>query len=75
MTKERIDFLTKKLLEEADLNQEYGILRKFMSSDEIKVANILVKKDLFNKGICDVKHGTVTFFISHKGLKTIENDK
>lgn len=41
---------------------EYGILRKLMDSDEIKIANRLCKEGLLRKGTSDDKQKSVTFF-------------
>lgn len=42
---------------------ETGILRKFMSVDEIKLANKLVKQGLLDKGVSDEIKGSVTYYI------------
>jgi len=39
-----------------------GILRKLMSKDEIKIANILVKDGLMFKGKSDDKQHTVIYY-------------
>jgi len=41
---------------------EFGILRKLMSEEEIKIANILVKEGLMHKGISDDKQHSVCYF-------------
>lgn len=50
-----------------------GVLRIFLSSDEIKIANKLVKKGLIDKGISDAKNGTTIFFINRKGQQCLQN--
>lgn len=49
-------------IEKELLNLSAPILRKFMSSNEIKVANRLVKKGKLQKGISDEKNGTTQFY-------------
>ena len=41
---------------------EFGILRKMMSKEEIKIANILVKEGLMHKGRSDDKQHSVCYF-------------
>jgi len=41
---------------------EFGILRKLMSTEEIHIANILVKEGLLVKGISDDKQRSVCYF-------------
>ena len=50
-----------------------GVLRILLTSDEIKVANKLVKKGLIDKGISDAKNGTTIFYINRKGEQYLEN--
>lgn len=61
-----IDDIVKNLSED-DKNfmkeYEYPILRKFMSSEEIKKANNLVKLGLMNKGISDDSRNTVVYYV------------
>jgi hypothetical protein len=38
-------------------------LRKFMASEEIKMANKLVKKGLMEKGTSDEKNSSVTYYV------------
>jgi hypothetical protein len=38
-------------------------LRKFMTSEEIKMANKLVKKGLMEKGTSDEKKSSVTYYV------------
>jgi DNA-binding HxlR family transcriptional regulator len=56
-----------KLLQEAENSNGHGILRKLMSSEEIKLSNQLVKDGYFVKGVSDTTNGTVTYFITEKG--------
>lgn len=46
------------------ISRANGRLRKLMSSDEIKYANLLVKSGKLVKGKSDESHGTVAYFIS-----------
>lgn len=54
-----------KLLTEIHLSR--GLLRLFMNSQEIKMANKLVKSEHLHKGKSDSKGGTTMFFITRKG--------
>ena len=42
---------------------ETPVLRKFMTSDEIKFANLLYKKGVLDKGISDEKFGCVQYYV------------
>lgn len=42
----------------------FGILRKLMSSDEIRVANILVKEKLMIKGLSDDNKHSVQYWVN-----------
>jgi hypothetical protein len=44
-----------------------GIYRKFMTTDEIKICNKLVKDDMLYKGKPDEKNATIAFYITKKG--------
>lgn len=50
-----------------------GLLRIFLSSNDIKIANKLVKNEYLSKGKYDAKNGTTMFFISRKGELYLEN--
>lgn len=50
------------LISNLESQKPHGILRKMMSSDEIKVANILVRQGLIYKGISDDKQKTVMYY-------------
>jgi hypothetical protein len=52
-----------------------GVYRKFMTTDEIKLCNKLVKDDMLYKGKPDEKNATIAFFITTKGSKWLENQK
>lgn len=69
----RLESVRKSLLENAFSNRGTGILRKFMSTDEKKMSNELVKEGLFDKGIADEKHGTTAYFLTYKGNKSLNN--
>lgn len=52
-----------------------GVYRKFMTTDEIKICNKLVKDDMLYKGKPDEKNATISFYITDKGSKWLENQK
>ena len=52
-----------------------GVYRKFMTTDEIKICNKLVKDDMLYKGKPDEKNATIAFYITYKGSKWLENQK
>ena len=58
-------------MEEAFSSRGTGVLRKFMSTDEIRMSNQLVKEGLFDKGIADEKNGTTAYFLTYKGNKSL----
>jgi len=51
----------------------FGVYRKFMSINEIKICNKLVKKNFLYKSKPDEKNATIAFFISEKGIKWLES--
>ena len=53
LNKSSYEFNKNTLLDSIDL--EYGLVRKLMSKEEIKLANILVKKGILYKGTSDDK--------------------
>lgn len=63
-----------KLLDEIE-GSPSGIYRKFMTLEEIKLCNTLVKDNLLYKGKPDDKNATVSFYITEKGSKWLENSK
>lgn len=50
-----------------------GIYRKFMTTDEIKICNKLVKDGILYKGKPDEKNATIAFFITVKGMNLLNN--
>lgn len=60
------------ILFEISLLNGYGLLRKFLSKDEIKLCNELVKLEYLHKGKSDEKNGTTAFYITKKGEKYLE---
>lgn len=44
------------------IDESFGILRKMMSTDEIRIAERLVKEGLLYKGTSDDKQRTVVYF-------------
>ena len=52
-----------------------GVYRKFMTTDEIKLCNKLVKDGMLYKGKPDEKNATIAFFITKKGSNWLENQK
>ena len=59
---EKFEKIKNNLLDDLELQKPNGILRKLMSSDEIKAANILVKQGLIVKGVSDDKQKSVMFY-------------
>ena len=53
----------------------YGLLRKFMSTEEIKAANILVKEGKVYKSKMPEKHATIAYFKSYEASEYDENIK
>jgi len=51
-----------------------GTIRKFLSKNEIKIANSLVKKEFISKGTSDEKGGSTAFFIEISGKFYLENE-
>jgi hypothetical protein len=52
-----------------------GVYRKFMTIDEVKICNKLVKEDMLCKSKPDEKNATIAFFITSKGSEYLENQK
>jgi hypothetical protein len=52
-----------------------GVYRKFMTTDEVKICNKLVKEDMLYKSKPDEKNATIAFFITHKGSEWLGNQK
>ncbi len=52
-----------------------GVYRKFMTTDEVKICNKLVKEDILYKGKPDEKNATIAFFITPKGSEWLGNQK
>jgi hypothetical protein len=52
-----------------------GVYRMFMTTDEVKICNKLVKEDMLYKAKPDEKNATIAFFITDKGSKWLENQK
>ncbi len=52
-----------------------GVYRKFMTTDEVKICNKLVKEDMLYKAKPDEKNATIAFFITGKGSKWLKNQK
>jgi len=52
-----------------------GVYRKFMSTDEVKICNKLVKIGMLYKSKPDEKNATIAFFITGKGRNWLENQK
>jgi hypothetical protein len=44
-----------------------GVYRKFMTTDEVKICNKLLKEDMLYKSKPDEKNATIAFFITPKG--------
>ena len=64
-----------KILEEIE-NSSSGVYRKFLTTNEIKICNKLVKEKLLYKGKPDERNSTIAFFITQKGkeyLKKMNN--
>lgn len=54
-------------------NSSSGVYRKFMTDDEIKLCNNLVKDGMLYKGKPAEKNATIAFYITSKGSKWLEN--
>jgi hypothetical protein len=52
-----------------------GVYRKFMTADEVKICNKLVKEDILYKAKPDEKNATIAFFITPKGSEWLETQK
>ena len=67
MTNEEIISVIKTLSgEERNFLINFGdesVLRKLMTSDEIKISNKLVKKGVMEKGMSDDKKSTVVYYV------------
>jgi hypothetical protein len=61
---ERIDKAKTELLDDPAIYN--GILRKLMSSDEIKAANQLVKDGKLIKGRSAEKHGGIMYYLTER---------
>lgn len=60
---DKIKFLSN---EESKFLKDFGtdtVLRKFMTSEEIKISNKLVKKGLMEKGTSDDKKSNVVYYV------------
>lgn len=60
-----------RLLQEIDIMEGHGLLRIFLTKEDIKDCNILVKKGLLLKGKPDHKNATIAFFITDLGKNSI----
>lgn len=63
-----------KILSEIEKSSHGFVYRKFISTDEIKLCNKLVKEDLLYKSYPDEKNATIAFFITPKGSDWLENN-
>lgn len=61
------------LLFEID-SSEYGVYRKFLSKEEIKLCNKLTKDGLVYKGKPDERGATIAFFITEKGYLFLQEN-
>lgn len=73
MTRKDINNIKVRLLKKCYSTNGCGLLRLVLNTNEIKVANLLVKEKFFDKGISDSKNGTITFFLSDDGRIFLEN--
>lgn len=60
-----------KLLQEIDNMEGHGLLRIFLTKEDIKDCNILVKNGLLFKGKPEHKNATIAFFITDSGKNSI----
>ena len=67
----KIIFLEDKLLDM--IYTSNGLLRIHMRSEQIKLANRLVKEGYLSKGINPIKKGTTIFNITHKGIEYLDS--
>jgi hypothetical protein len=49
-----------------------GVYRKFMTSEEIKICNYLVKLNFLYKSYPSEQNATIAYFISNNGIKHLE---
>jgi ribosomal protein S8 len=56
-----------------EIENSSWVYRKFMSSDEIKICNKLVKDGFIYKAKPDEKNATIAFFITVEGQLWLEN--
>ena len=62
------------ILQEIDSSNGFGVLRKFLSKNEIKNCNQLVKLGYLSKGKSDEKNGSIAFFITKEGENFLEEN-
>jgi hypothetical protein len=62
-----LDLIKKDLLNDSSIYD--GLLRIFMSSNEIKAANQLVKEGLLIKGKSALKNGTIMYYLTNRSRK------
>jgi len=62
----------KKILSEIDLTNGQGTLRLFMSTDEKKACNKMIKLGYIVKGKTDEKNSTISYYITKKGEDYLE---
>jgi hypothetical protein len=66
------NLIYKKILSEIDLSNGQGTLRLFMSSDEKKACNEMIKLGYIIKGKSPEKNSTVSYYITKKGENYLE---
>ena len=75
VSKSKIMKTDREILNEIDNTNGHGVLRLFLSSEEIKVYNALVKSGYLQKGKADEKGGTVAYFITDEGRDLLYKPK
>lgn len=56
-------------------NSKAGVYRKFLSKEEVKLCNDMVKKGFLTKGKPSEKNATIAFYITKEGSKWLENQE
>ena len=63
----------KKILSEIELSNNQGLLRLFMSTDEKRACNEMIKLGYIVKGRPDGRNSTIAYYITKKGENYLEN--
>lgn len=55
-----------------EIQRSEFVYRKFLSTKEIKVCNLLTKEGILEKGYPDEKSSTIAFFLTNKGEQILD---